>query len=292
MRQLEETYHLPSVIPSRDAQVKAPTVAEVRKSRTSGQPIPRVVMQQSVEQAAQSVKSLPELQRQLQKVGIEMTIRLGLYVPKGKRDEGVDTKPKVGLVFKTLEDDKPTIFSASSLGKRYTANGLLENFGLSLEETSLENAQLMAESNPNSDGSNDDEIRIEGVWTDDQPVATLILDVPTFEIDPGEDAEIDDVDTETADDKEAANQKQFYQDLWQKLSKDVMKPTPPEVLIAVAGIALGKKYSADQTRAIVGQSPAIQKVLKEKGRETAYEAARLVVKEAEMKRERERKEGR
>jgi len=42
----------------------------------------------------------------------------------------------------------------------------------------------------------------------------------------------------------------------------------------------------------VGQSPAIQKVLKEKGRETAYEAARLVVKEAEMKRERERKEGR
>ena len=94
----------------------------------------------------------------------------------------------------------------------------------------------------------------------------------------------------TPEQQQAADQKQFYQNLWLKFSEGVRKPTQSEVLIAVAKVALGRKYSPDQTRAIVGQSPAIQKVLKEKGTKTAYEAAQLVVKEAEMKRERERKE--
>ena len=304
MRQLEETYHLPSVVPSREAQVKAPTVAEVRKSRSSGQPIPRQVMQQAVEQAAASVKSLPELQRQLQKAGIEMTIKLGLYVPKGKKKQGVDidTKPKVGLVFKAVDDDKPVIFSASSLGRRYTAKGLLENFGLNLEETSLGSLQLISEGDSNSDAT-DDEIREEGVWTDEKQVASPLIEMPNtpraaepfVEVALDEDADqpLEGVDTQKlADDKELANQKQVYLDLWQKFSEGVTKKTQPEVLVAVAGIALGRRYSADQARAIVGQSPAIQKVLKEKGTKVAYEAARAVVREAELRREREKRGGR
>ena len=79
---------------------------------------------------------------------------------------------------------------------------------------------------------------------------------------------------------EQAAQKQFYQDLWQKLSKDVVKPTQPEVLIAVAKIALGRKYSPDQVVQIVGQSPTIQKVLRDKGRDVAVETTKEIVTQA------------
>ena len=94
----------------------------------------------------------------------------------------------------------------------------------------------------------------------------------------------------TPEQQEAANQKQFYQNLWQKLSKEVIEKGVPEskVPLGVAIVGLKSNHSPQAVRAIVGQSPAIQKVLQDEGTEAAYKAALDIVEQAQVLRKKER----
>jgi len=89
--------------------------------------------------------------------------------------------------------------------------------------------------------------------------------------------------------QELADQKQVYLDLWQQIEKDVIEAEvqEPEVLVSVAIVALRRGHTPDQVVQIVGQSPTIQKVLKEDGQKAAQEVAKEIVTQA-FQREQER----
>lgn len=274
MRKLEKDYDLPAVTPSRDAQVKAPTVAEVRQSRATGQPILRQEMQQSIELAARSVKSLPELQRTLKEVGIELTIRYRVPVNDGNVDT---TTPRLNLLFTSTQESsgKEITFSASSLGKRYTAKGLQHNFGLGLEE----GEQIGDAVTQEAIGVSVEALIVTGA---SEPLAVLDEEKELQEEKSGE-GELKQGEKTTAE-LEAENQKQFYQKLWTQIQRDVLKAGIPkeQVVPAVAVVALGRTFTHQQVAAIVAQSPEAKRKLKEKGRAELNQYLQTVVNQAEV----------
>ena len=117
MRSIEVEYGLKPIINSRDAQVKAPTVGEVRRSRWSGAEIPRVAIQQAIEEYAPKCRTLEKLTQQLQTQGI--TLESKPITLSGGTEA-------LALLFR----HQGLTFSASKLGKRYTYRGLKQNFGI------------------------------------------------------------------------------------------------------------------------------------------------------------------
>jgi len=118
MRQVEADYGLKPVTNSRDAEVKAPTVAEVRKSRTTGKPIPRVVIQQAVDDcmADGRIQSLTQLQEQL-----EAQHKITLIAKPVSPSSGAET---LALLFAF----EGMTYSASKLGKKYRYKRLSAEF--------------------------------------------------------------------------------------------------------------------------------------------------------------------
>lgn len=275
MRKLEKDYDLPSVIPSRDAQVKAPTVAEVRQSRATGQPILRQEMQQSIELAAKSVKSLPELQRSLKEVGIELTIRYRVSTNDGKK--GDTTTPRLNLLFTSTHEGsgKEITFSASSLGKRYTAKGLQHNFGLGLEE----GQQIGDAATQEAVGVSVAELIVNGAI---QPLTVLVDEEKELQEEENGQSEL-----KQGEKLEAETQKQFYQKLWTQIQRDVLKAGIPkeQTVPAVAVVALGRTFTHQQVAAIVAQSPEAKRKLKEKGRAELNRYLQTVVDQAEASRQ-------
>ena len=117
MRSIEVEYGLKPIINSRDAQVKAPTVGEVRRSRRSGAEIPRVAIQQAIEEYAPKCRTLEKLTQQLQTQGI--TLESKPITLSGGTEA-------LALLFR----HQGLTFSASKLGKRYTYRGMKQNFGI------------------------------------------------------------------------------------------------------------------------------------------------------------------
>lgn len=119
MRTLEEEFDLPRLKNSWEVDVKAPSVAEVRQSREAGKPIPRRVIQESIERCVVGTQMLEDLQSKLQESGVTLTAT--------PRDDG-----SWALLYQlALEDGKVRTFSATKLGKRYTKRGLQSTFGIS-----------------------------------------------------------------------------------------------------------------------------------------------------------------
>lgn len=114
MRQIEVEFNLPQVTNSRAVEVKAPTVGEIRKSRKSGKPIPRCIIQEAIEAVLPQCTSLKDLEFQLlQQHSITLKVKLS---------------QDLGQCLLFTHEDKT--FSASTLGKRYTATSLENHFGI------------------------------------------------------------------------------------------------------------------------------------------------------------------
>ncbi|MBD2073347.1 relaxase/mobilization nuclease domain-containing protein [Phormidium sp. FACHB-592] len=119
MRTLEEEFDLPRLKNSWEVDVKAPSVAEVRQSRETGKPIPRRVIQESIERCVVGTETLEDLQNKLQQAGVTL-----IATP---RDDG-----SWALLYQlAIENNKVRTFSATKLGKRYTQRGLESIFGIS-----------------------------------------------------------------------------------------------------------------------------------------------------------------
>ncbi len=133
MRALEEEFDLPRLKNSWEVDVKAPSVAEVRQSRQSGLPIPRRVMQESIERCVVGTRTLAELQQKLQQSDVTLTAT--------PRDDG-----SWALLYQlALENNKVRTFSATKLGKRYTQRGLQSTFGVSFGEDEVTTPTVEAE---------------------------------------------------------------------------------------------------------------------------------------------------
>ncbi len=127
MRQVETDYGLKPVASSREVEVKAPTVGEVRRSRSTGKPIPRVVIQQAIDDCFERVRprSLEQIQQQLQdQYGITLTAK------------PVETRSGASTLALLFELEGRT-YSASKLGKKYRYSRLNQSF----EAASLEMEQ-------------------------------------------------------------------------------------------------------------------------------------------------------
>ncbi|MFM7425265.1 MAG: relaxase/mobilization nuclease domain-containing protein [Elainella sp.] len=123
MRQVEVDYGLKPVASSRAAVVKAPTVAEVRRSRSTGQPIPRAVIQQAVDACLErgQARSLEQLQQQLQNQhGITLTTK------------PVETRSGAMTLALLFELEGRT-YSASKLGRKYRYSRLKQGFEAELQ---------------------------------------------------------------------------------------------------------------------------------------------------------------
>lgn len=336
MRKLEADYGLPSVTSSQKSDIKAPTVGEVRRSKATGQPILRQVIQSAVEQAAKSVKSIPELARSLSARGIKLTIKpiqKQKSKPKGKTAAGkaeftaiAEAEPTaVGLLFSAQNEDGTTItFSASSLGRRYTASGLQRNFGLSLEEPTEELALKKGTAEENSLEHLTKKLALERVESETADVESDDSDassdefalklgepqLPTSQsprvlpvIPPEAAREAIDEEAENAvrdrksdrdsdcteKETEQEEQKRFYQKLWKQLQKEVMAAGIPneQAPLAVAIVALKRHYGTEQAGKIVAQSPQIQKIVQQRGKAKAVNAIEKTVKTAEKIKQRE-----
>jgi len=73
MRTLEEEFDLPRLKNSWEVDIRAPKVEEVRQSRESGKPIPRRVLQETIERCVVGAGTLAELQTKLQASGAMLT---------------------------------------------------------------------------------------------------------------------------------------------------------------------------------------------------------------------------
>lgn len=132
MRQVEAEYGLKPIANSRDCEVKAPTVAEIRKHRSTGKPIPRVVIQQAIDECLSEGRwwSLAQLQAQLaQEHSITLTTKPVVL------KSGAET---LALLFE-LEGRR---YSASKLGRKYSYRRL----SAAMEQTELEHSSNQASS--------------------------------------------------------------------------------------------------------------------------------------------------
>lgn len=124
MRQVESEYGLKPVVNSRDAEVKAPTVAEVRRSRSTGKAIPRIVIQQAIDDCLSEgrYRSLSQLQQQLgEQHQVNLTIKPVLLKSGAKT---------LALLFEL----KGRRYSASKLGRKYSYRRL----SAAMEQAKLE----------------------------------------------------------------------------------------------------------------------------------------------------------
>ena len=127
MRTLEEEFDLPRLKNSWAVDVRAPKVAEVRQSRESGKPIPRRVLQETIERCGVGAGTLAELQQKLQESHVTLNATL--------RDDG-----SWALLYRlALEGERVRTFSATKLGRRYTKRGLQSTFGLSFGDEGVAN---------------------------------------------------------------------------------------------------------------------------------------------------------
>lgn len=130
MRTLEEAFDLPRLKNSWEVDVRAPKVAEVRLSRETGKPIPRRVLQETIERCVVGTGSLVALQQKLQQSGVTLNA-----TPRDDRSWAL-------LYQLALEGEKVRTFSATKLGKRYTKRGLASTFGISFGEAEATAATL------------------------------------------------------------------------------------------------------------------------------------------------------
>lgn len=131
MRQVEQEYGLKPVSNSRNAEVRAPTVAEVRKARMSGQPIPRQVIQQAIEECLQEgrCRSLAQLKQRL-----EEQHQVTLTTKPVVLQSGAET---LALLFRF----KGLTYSASKLGKKYSYRRLSAEFEQAVQTQEVEQSQ-------------------------------------------------------------------------------------------------------------------------------------------------------
>ncbi len=125
LAQIEAQYDLPRLRHQDGADVKAPTVAEVRQSRRLGLPIPRQVAQETVERCLAPGLSLPELTSRLQAEGVTLTAT--------QRDDG-----QWALLYQLAIQGQQRVFSASKLGRRYTKRGLQSTWGITFDDATVD----------------------------------------------------------------------------------------------------------------------------------------------------------
>jgi hypothetical protein len=117
MREIEAEYHLPPVASSHEVTRKAPTVAQIRRARQTGETIPQTVIQDALDELAPQAMSLEALQHRLIQRGITMEVATRLEGNQGGT-----------ITLRYHYQDHS--FTASQLGKRYTYTGLHRHLGL------------------------------------------------------------------------------------------------------------------------------------------------------------------
>jgi len=174
------------------------------------------------------------------------------------------------------------------------------SINLSPPQTDLPSSSADSTDSTDADATNEPPSNL---TDDEQPpeialpvVLPLVVNEPELEVLEAPSADLLKVELQptaklTSAQQELADQKQVYLDLWRQIEKDVIeaKVQEPEVLVSVAIVALRRGHTPDQVVQIVGQSPTIQKVLKEDGQKAAQEVAKEIVTQA-FQREQERAE--
>jgi hypothetical protein len=120
MRQIEADYNLPINQSSREVEVKAPKVGEVRRARDRGEPIPRVWMQEKIQEIAPQCLTLPQLKEKLAAVGIDLEV-VPLKSKKGKK-QGRGEEATEEATEELVETLPPEQWDTQSVGLIYRLN--------------------------------------------------------------------------------------------------------------------------------------------------------------------------
>lgn len=140
MRKYESRYQLKAVPNSWEIDVKAPSVGEVRHSRSTGMLITRQSIQSAIESCAPQSQNLSQLKQKLAEFGVELEWELRFSKVKQKQ-ENENGRRSIQLCSNWCLFYKcdGLTFSGSKLGSRYTYKGLNDKFGVNVSASDSAN---------------------------------------------------------------------------------------------------------------------------------------------------------